>query len=87
MRPHVAGRLADALNHLDQVARRHLRIGPAREPLTGQPCHECGQRRLEVTTAGPVDERVVVCANCRAVWPRDTVIGAVAGAAPTQPAN
>lgn len=82
--PDIADALARALTRLDEVARRHLHLAPAREPLTGQPCHCCGQRRLEVTTAGPVTERVVVCANCCAVWPRDAVIGAVAGAAPTQ---
>ncbi|MEU5946293.1 hypothetical protein ABZ793_12115 [Micromonospora sp. NPDC047465] len=86
-RPDTAARLADALTRLDEVARRHLKLPPAREPLTGQPCRCCGQRRLEATTAGPVAERVVVCAACNAVWPRDTVIGAVAGAAPAATAK
>ncbi|WP_326564539.1 hypothetical protein [Micromonospora peucetia] len=85
MSAHAAQRTAEALAHLDQSARRVLHMGPARDPLTRRPCPGCGQRRLEVTTAGPLADRVVVCAadGCHAIWPRHVVLGAVAGAAPT----
>ncbi|MDG4799035.1 hypothetical protein [Micromonospora sp. WMMD980] len=84
MSDHAAQRTAAALAHLDRSARRTLGIGPARTPLVGQACPGCGQRRLEVTTAGPETDRAVVCAACDGIWRRDHVLRAVAGAAPTQ---
>ncbi|WP_320069621.1 hypothetical protein [Micromonospora sp. RTGN7] len=80
MSAHAAGRTAVALGHLDRSARRTLGIGPAREPLVGiaSTCPDCGQRRLEVTTAGPEDARAVVCGACNGIWPRAVVLSAVA---------
>ncbi|MGX4657086.1 hypothetical protein ACWCHM_26055 [Micromonospora sp. SCSIO 07396] len=83
MSAHAAQRTADALAHLDQSARRVLRIGAARVALSGpHPCPDCRQRRLEVTTVGPETDRAVVCAACNGIWPRASVLGAVAGAVP-----
>ncbi|WP_229401932.1 hypothetical protein [Micromonospora okii] len=83
MSPLAAERTAQALRRLDEVARRTLRIGPARTPLVGVPCPApgCGQRRLEVTTCGPEPDRAVMCAACAGIWPRALVLGAVAGVA------
>ncbi|MFG3702400.1 hypothetical protein ACGF5C_31635 [Micromonospora sp. NPDC047620] len=117
MRADIAQAAACALHRLDEVARRHLHIGPARRSLSGPKapaCPVCGIRNLHLQTAGPQDAWTVVCDGewrdgrlnpCLCVgpgcpcgvdgavpgvahiWPRDAVIGAVAGAAPTQPAN
>ncbi|MFI6160376.1 hypothetical protein ACIA59_10550 [Micromonospora haikouensis] len=71
----AAERTAQALRRLDESARRTLRTGPARTPLAGHACPTCGQRRLEVTTAGPEPDRAVVCAACDGIWPRAAVVG------------
>ncbi|MFI1197721.1 hypothetical protein ACH4T9_31295 [Micromonospora sp. NPDC020750] len=89
----------------DTWVRAAVGLAPARQPLPGVPCPQCGERQLVVQTAGPVEAWTVVCATGRLcvgqgcpcgmpgavegvqhIWPRDAVLGAVAGAAPN-PSN
>lgn len=109
MRPHIAARTTQALQHLDGQVRRRLELPPALAPLPGNPpCPVCRLQMLQVHTTDPA--RPVVCTadcycrgeqcECRMpgavegvqhIWLPEQLAaltaGAVAGAAPTQPAN
>lgn len=64
MRPHIAARTRQALQHLDGQVRRRLELPPALAPLPGNPpCRACGLQMLQVHTTDPA--RPVVCtADC-----------------------
>jgi hypothetical protein len=67
MRPHVAARTTEALNHLDRIARKQLGIGPALAPLPGNPaCPNCRLQMLQQHTADPA--RPIVCTACGDIW-------------------
>lgn len=52
----------------DRWVRDTCRLVPARRDLTGVSCPRCGQRRLQVQTAGLVEVWTVICgADCRCV--------------------
>ncbi|EEP73519.1 hypothetical protein MCAG_03846 [Micromonospora sp. ATCC 39149] len=98
--PGTARIVAQHLTDEDAWVRAAVRLAPAREPLPGVACPNprCGQRLLEVLTAGPVDCWTVRCQVCLCIgagcgcgmpgavegvahiWPRASVLGAVAGA-------
>lgn len=64
MRPHVAARTAQALQHLDSHARKRLGLPSDLTPLAGNPaCPACQLQMLQAHTADPA--RTVVCtADC-----------------------
>ncbi|MEU5948527.1 hypothetical protein ABZ793_23610 [Micromonospora sp. NPDC047465] len=64
LQPGTAAVVARHLADEDRWIREAIDLAPAREPVPGAP--ECGVRRLEVQTAGPIDAWTVVCAvGCR----------------------
>ncbi|WP_431892687.1 hypothetical protein [Micromonospora haikouensis] len=101
--PGTARIVAQHLTDEDAWVRAACRMTPATTPLPGVACPNprCGQRLLEVLTAGPVDVWTVRCPVCLCIgqgcgcgmegategalhiWPRTSVLGAVAGAAPS----
>lgn len=61
MRPHIAARTGQALQHLDGQARRRLQMPPDLVPLPGNPpCPACRLQMLQRTSAGSV----VCTADC-----------------------
>lgn len=81
--PGTAARVGQHLADEDAWVRAAVRLAPATTPLPGVPCPHCGERQLQVHTAGPVDAWTVVCATGRiCVGPgcRCGMPGAVEGA-------
>lgn len=93
MRPHVAARTAQALDHLDGQARRKLQMPPDLTATSGA-CPACRTRGVLYATGSWVVCRATgcVCAgdSCGCgmpvrvegvahIWRRDVVLGAVAG--------
>ncbi|WP_329013154.1 hypothetical protein OG271_03890 [Micromonospora rifamycinica] len=63
--PGTAAIVAQHLADEDAWVRAAVGLGPACSPLPGVPCPHCGERQLQVLTAGPVDAWTVICATGR----------------------